>query len=128
MPRFVLLYHQLPATSERPSHWDLMLERTDTGQLATWALEELPQPHRSIAAARLVDHRADYLEYQGAVSNNRGTVRRIDAGTYVATKIEATCWVIQASGSLLIGEIELRQSPTDPHLWQFTWTDSAAAD
>ncbi|MDR3183054.1 MAG: hypothetical protein LBT89_09085 [Planctomycetaceae bacterium] len=35
-------------------------------------------------AELLPPHRKAYLNYEGEVSGNRGSVRRIDAGTYVA--------------------------------------------
>ena len=34
------------------------------------------------SATRLPDHRKHYLDYEGEISGNRGTVARIDAGTY----------------------------------------------
>ena len=96
MPRFVLLYHDCPPNYPRPSHWDLMLEAGDT--LRTWALEQLPRDWHAVqlltskrvfhivlavaesnevAAEELGDHRRDYLEYEGEVSDNRGRVIRV---------------------------------------------------
>src|SRR3954465_11888374 len=100
MPRFVLLYHDCPPSYERPSHWDFMLESGDV--LRTWAIERLPRgwqaahartiaahpscpllsAESSVAATQLGDHRRDYLEKEGLVSGNRGTVMRVAAGTY----------------------------------------------
>ncbi len=100
MPRFVLLYHQCPPDYPRRSHWDLMLEAK--GALRTWALAELPRAWRAaygktvtacgecpplaagneVEAQALSDHRPAYLDYQGPVSGERGTVTRIAAGTY----------------------------------------------
>lgn len=121
MPRFVLLHHQLPPDSDRVSHWDLMLERDDTGQLTTWALDELPQPGLTIAAMRLGDHRADYLDYEGPVSGNRGTVARVDAGTYQTIAQLNTTWQLQLYGERMRGRAKLTQSPTDPQAWTLTW-------
>jgi len=74
MPRFVILEHDHPHL-----HWDLMLEQE--GVLRTWRLAAPPgQPQT--AAEPLVDHRLDYLGYEGPVSGNRGTVRRWDEGSY----------------------------------------------
>src|SRR5262249_10022266 len=103
MPRFVLLYHDCPPNHPRPSHWDLMLETGD--MLRTWALEELPrdwyQPHsrtkskfplcpplatgNEVAATQLVEHRREYLEFEGELANNRGSVIQVAAGTYDLT-------------------------------------------
>jgi hypothetical protein len=80
MPRFVILFHQTPADAEGPSHWDFMLEAGDA--LRTWALENEPRVGDRIAAEALPDHRLAYLDYEGPVSGNRGTVSRWDAGEY----------------------------------------------
>ena len=76
MPRFVLLEHDHPIL-----HWDLMLEWGDA--LKTWRLGRIPQEASSIEAAPLPDHRLAYLDYEGPVSGNRGSVRRIDSGTFL---------------------------------------------
>jgi hypothetical protein len=76
MPRFVILEHDHPTR-----HWDLMLE---TGPvLRTWRLAQPPEPGRPVEAAASFDHRPVYLDYEGPISGNRGTVRRWDAGTFV---------------------------------------------
>jgi len=78
MHRFVILHHQLPTGD----HWDVMLE-TDSA-LATWSIS--PQALTGLPfacpATRLPDHRKHYLDYEGEVSGNRGTVSRIDTGTH----------------------------------------------
>ncbi|MFO0937916.1 MAG: hypothetical protein U0798_15550 [Gemmataceae bacterium] len=76
MPRFVLLEHDWP---ER--HFDFMLEG-DHGQLLTWRLPILPSELCVLAAERLPDHRRAYLDYEGPISGNRGTVVRRAAGTF----------------------------------------------
>ena len=76
MPRFVILEHDFPEL-----HWDFMLEVG--GSLQTWRLAEPPhQDDNAIASVCLADHRLEYLEYEGPVSGNRGTVRRWDRGDY----------------------------------------------
>jgi hypothetical protein len=75
MPRFVILEHDHPHL-----HWDLMLE---TGEvLRTWRLSSPPEPGKIIAATFLADHRRLYLDYEGLVSRDRGSVKRWDAGTF----------------------------------------------
>ena len=56
--------------------------------LRTWRLEAPPEPGCPVEAVALFDHRAVYLDYEGPVSRNRGTVRRWDWGTF--TWVEAT--------------------------------------
>jgi hypothetical protein len=75
MPRFVVLEHDHPVL-----HWDLMLE---CGQvLRTWRLAEPPAPGKTIRAEALADHRLHYLDYEGSVSGDRGSVKRHLRGTY----------------------------------------------
>jgi hypothetical protein len=78
--RFVVLHHQLPAAGERPSHFDLMLEQVDG--LRTYALSQWPPDRRPQSVLALPIHDRRYLDYEGPVSHDRGTVRRIASGTY----------------------------------------------
>jgi len=75
MPRFVVLTHDHPQL-----HWDLMLEEGDV--LRTWRLASPPTSSGPIDAEALPDHRPMYLDYEGPVGDNRGTVTRFDSGTY----------------------------------------------
>ena len=81
VPRFVVLEHDYPDV-----HWDLMLESVAESDeaLATWSLA--PQPLSPggfrCPAKRLPDHRKRYLDYEGEVAGSRGSVRRVDAGTF----------------------------------------------
>ncbi|MFN7765862.1 MAG: HAD family hydrolase [Planctomycetaceae bacterium] len=75
MPRFVVLQHDWPQL-----HWDLMLE--NGASLRTWRLAEVPCSGHPIALVRLPPHRSIYLDYEGPVSGNRGTVKRVLGGTY----------------------------------------------
>jgi len=75
MPRFVILEHDWPAL-----HWDFLLE---TGPvLRAWRLLAEPCPGREVPAKPNADHRLLYLDYEGPVSGERGSVRRWDAGTF----------------------------------------------
>ncbi|MCO6455149.1 MAG: hypothetical protein J5I93_07605 [Pirellulaceae bacterium] len=107
MKRFVLLRHELPDDAGRPSHWDLMFERDESDRLWTWSLAELPRADGPVAALRLPDHRRDYLDYEGPVSGNRGTVRRWDAGTYRILRNDEGDWLLQLNGQRLQGQLRL---------------------
>jgi len=76
--RYVILRHENIAAP----HFDLMFETTPGGLLATWRSDFWPivQPTPLL---RLGDHRRDYLTYEGPLTGNRGSVRRIEAGTFV---------------------------------------------
>ena len=80
MPRFVVLQHETPPGFERGLHWDLMLEQDEV--LRTWALAEEPCAGREIAAQELAVHRMAYLQYEGPIAGNRGTVTRWDEGEF----------------------------------------------
>lgn len=75
MPRFVILTHDWPFP-----HWDLMLEAGDV--LKTWRLLQEPGPGREVSAEALADHRLAYLDYEGPVSGDRGSVTRWETGEF----------------------------------------------
>jgi hypothetical protein len=102
MPRFVLLEHLWNGV-----HWDFMLENGEA--LRSWAIEVPVVAGADLPARALADHRRIYLDYEGAVSNNRGTVRRIDQGSYSALVWSEALVRVRLDGSQLVGEVELRQ-------------------
>jgi hypothetical protein len=75
VPRFVVLAHDWPTP-----HFDFLLEAG--GVLRAWRLMAEPFAGAEIPAEPNVDHRLLYLDYEGPVSGDRGTVRRWDAGTF----------------------------------------------
>ena len=78
MLRFVVLQH----SGFGDPHFDLMFETSPGSPLATWRCDQWPfgeQPNLE----PLGDHRRAYLDYEGPVSGNRGTVRRVESGTHV---------------------------------------------
>lgn len=78
MYRFVILRHQ----TSSDEHWDVMLE--SGAVLATWSIPPQLPIGSSFActAMQLPNHRKCYLDYEGEIAGNRGTVARIDVGTY----------------------------------------------
>jgi DNA polymerase Ligase (LigD) len=116
MPRFVILHHTFPKDSERNSHWDLMLE-TDHG-LRTWACNALPLPDTSVLATALVDHRAEYLTYEGAVSQNRGHVTRVLAGEFLVIHETSHELQIRLTTASYTYELSLQQL-TPNNDWHF---------
>ncbi len=102
MPRFVLLEHRWDGV-----HWDLMLEHGEA--LRTWAIDAPIVPDVDLPARALPGHRRIYLEYEGEVSGNRGTVRRIDQGTYTALVWEEDRVRVHLRGIQLVGDVEIRQ-------------------
>jgi hypothetical protein len=100
MPRFVILEHDHPNL-----HWDFMLEAG--GRLRTWRLAEPPGAGPSVPAEPIADHRPAYLDYEGPVSGDRGTVRRWDAGEFEWVADEATRLVVRLDGARVRGRFAL---------------------
>ena len=131
MPRFVILHHVMPSGSARASHWDWMFERD--GVLATWAVDTLPGP-TLIEARQLPDHRLEYLRYEGTIRGGRGTVRRVDEGTYepvawtprrVVVSLEGKQW----RGTAIFQRVESSSpddasSSDDASLWRLSFSQS----
>jgi DNA polymerase Ligase (LigD) len=115
MPRFVILEHTWNGV-----HWDLMLERG--ARLRTWAIDSPIVSGVELPARALGDHRLAYLEYEGPVSGNRGSVRRVDQGSYEASLWTADRVHLSLLGGQLVGEVELRRVGTTgglPLAWLF---------
>jgi hypothetical protein len=89
VPRFVVLEHDWPQP-----HFDFLLEVG--GVLRAWRLLSEPANGDEVAAEVNFAHRLLYLDYEGPLSGDRGSVRRWDAGTFE--------WVVDGSDR---AEVEL---------------------
>jgi hypothetical protein len=112
MPRFVILEHDHPRL-----HWDFMLESGDV--LRTWRLEEPPQPGKLVAAEASFDHRHLYLEYEGPVSGERGSVTRWDGGTFTWETDTPARVAVRLNGKRLGGRAVLERTASGD--WSFTY-------
>ena len=92
------------------------------GVLRTWALAEEPAAQKEIAAKTLGNHRLDYLEYEGAVSGDRGSVTRWDSGEYECQTESADELVVRLRGGKLNGTARLRRQADDPEQWVFDYS------
>jgi hypothetical protein len=132
MPRFVILLHECPGDRPRATHCDLMLEVGSA--LETWALRQVPQGwceldlsqdlfarSNSVKAQRIADHRLAYLDYEGPVSGDRGSVRRLDAGQY---RVGPTANGRVLDGQFVRGEIEVVPRPGAGATYQLTFRAS----
>ncbi len=88
--RYVVLRHEGVANP----HFDLMFETSPGSPLATWRAMEWPIKNGS-PMEYLADHRNAYLNYEGPISNNRGHVQRVMAGTHNVIEASAESLVIQ---------------------------------
>jgi hypothetical protein len=90
----VQLLHELP---DGTSHVDWMIARDRAGRepLISFRLQrridEL-KPGQRMAAERIADHRPAYLDYEGPVSDEPGSVRRLTWGTVVSERRQGSSW------------------------------------
>ncbi len=117
MSRYALLLHALP---DGTSHYDLLLEHGDA--LAAWRLPAPPAqlPPEGAEASALQAHRPLYLDYEGEVSGGRGTVRRVDAGTYEAMTWDDSRVVVRVEGASAHGVLEVEAHPGGTWRVRFT--------
>ena len=101
--RFVLLAHDWP----RPHH-DLLLDRGNA--CWTWRILNLDRLKATgeSAAERLPDHRRHYLDYEGLVGGDRGSVARTDAGLYRLEFDDGDEAVVTLAGETLVGRYRLK--------------------
>ena len=84
MLRFVVLHHT--GWPGHTDHFDLMLQKEegsgdDSPVLTTYSTERDQFPSAGVILAPNHDHRRAYLTFEGELSQQRGRVRRVDAGT-----------------------------------------------
>lgn len=114
MPRFVILRHE----TAQGVHFDLMLEAG--GALKTWSLAEPPQQGVEQLCMALADHRTAYLDYEGPISNHRGSVTRWDQGEYCGQEQTDELWTIELNGRRIAGVATLRRCRETETTWALT--------
>ncbi len=117
MPRFVVLEHDSPFL-----HWDFMLEAG--AALRTWRLlqqpilnEKVPEQIIRSFAEPMPDHRIEYLDYEGPVSRNRGSVKQWDSGMYLLLNESDHHWELRLEGTRLRGFVSILKKN---NVWEFT--------
>ncbi len=116
MPRFVILTHDWPFP-----HWDFLAEAG--GVLRAWRLLAEPVAGADVAAERNFDHRLFYLDYEGPLSGDRGSVLRWDAGSCEWLADEPDRAEIELHGAKLTGQAGLTRVG---ETWVFHLTAPAA--
>ena len=110
--RFVIQLHR---TGEG-SHYDLMIEHGPDAPLATWRVGVLPGdlPRGGAAeATAMPDHRRRYLDYEGPISGDRGTVEIADAGKAAVAVESAGRWEVELAGCGFAGRFVLTRDQGD---------------
>ncbi len=110
--RYVILWHQ---GTEEP-HYDLMFETAPGSPLATWRspLWPITSPVR---LQKLRDHRRAFLDFQGNLTGDRGTVTQIESGTCQIEIDEQSRWIIHfasATESLVLQPVHEDQWQAEP--------------
>ena len=118
--RFVVQEHR----KDQGSHWDLMLE--EGAHLATWQASLPPSEWSEIplSCQKIFNHRVKYLTYEGSLSNNRGEVRIVVAGTYQTLQITDTQWQVRLESDSIRGKLGLHKIRDDQ--WQLTFQGEKA--
>jgi hypothetical protein len=93
--------------------------------LATWSLAQGPDAAPSIPARGLPDHRLAYLEYEGPISDGRGSVTRWDRGNYQLQQHDRDELVALVAGEKLVGQVTLKRSADSADEWAFSFTPFA---
>jgi len=91
-----------------------MLEQADT--LAAWRLSADPTGPGAfpIDCLRIQDHRKRYLDYEGPISGGRGSVSRVDGGTYDRAGDSRQACTITFHGLRLRGSFRLSRRGAEP--------------
>ena len=82
-----------------------MLEKE--AALRTWRLLKAPGGPGVMTAEPLAEHRLAYLDYEGPVSGNRGTVQAFDRGEYSLVDETADSLVVRLRGAKLCGQAKI---------------------
>lgn len=108
--RFAVLRHE----GHGEAHFDLLFEITPGSDLATWRSPDWPilQPTELL---KLKPHRRAYLQFEGQIPGDRGSVHRIAEGTYRRSESENQ-WHIQFIDPPNLPPIRLR--PLNSEIWQ----------
>ncbi len=137
--RTVLLRHTLrdpcfPGSALH--HYDWMIERgsPEEHRLVTFRVgERIDQPDRSFTAAKIPDHRAAYLDFEGDIPGGRGAIERVAAG--ICRSLEIAHDADDQEPGSLVAEIDFGRGwrrfegvRRVADTWQFTVTPLAQHD
>jgi hypothetical protein len=119
VPRYVILEHTGTPEYKPGVHWDLMLEVGE--RLQTWELASIPSSGATVPALPLADHRLEYLDYEGPISGNRGTVRQWDRGTYTGPDQPSSDIILDVRGDILRGQLKLARESMERSGWKLSF-------
>ena len=109
--RFVILRHSDIAEP----HFDLMFETLPGSMLATWRSQHWPIESPT-PLTRLRDHRRLYLDYEGDLTDQRGSVSRVAEGNCDVQIGENSVWTIRLLSGVPPQTLVLRR--LDQERWE----------
>lgn len=120
MSQTVILIHTLP---NEPSHFDWLIDQPEINsehRLLSFRCQYRPDtPSSSTQLVKhLPDHRSAYLNYEGPVSNNRGSVHRIAVGSIIELVKSAHSISILIQWDSNRNHYMLSKSAPNSNLWQ----------
>ncbi len=105
----------MPPGDARATHWDLMLESGES--LRTWALADEPHYGDPISADLLPDHRLPYLDYEGPISAERGSVTRWTEGEFEFECDTTMECIVRLRDGRLPGKVSLTREVAATQRW-----------
>ena len=82
------------------------------------------EPQCSYVMIGLLDHRKAYLDYEGPISGNRGSVFRVDRGDFELIEATDDSLVTRVMGTRLRGTVWLKKisdGSLDESMWRMIW-------
>lgn len=119
MNRFALLYHTTTL-----SHYDLLIEVKKGAPLVTFSflpdgLEEIKN-NNAVTMNRLDDHRNIYLDYEGPLSDGRGSVTAYDRGIVEEYSDNGTVCTCILRGAVIDGKCRIQHLKGNKYLLYFS--------
>ena len=102
--RYVVLKHE----GIDDPHYDLMFETIQGSPLATWRSKRWPIEDDT-PLVKLADHRREYLDYEGALSGDRGHVSRVAKGFYKLDRIDEGFWRLTFRDLMATSQVEFHR-------------------
>ena len=92
--------------------------------LRTWALDDqlTSAGPMTTKAHPLADHRLTYLEFEGPLGRERGSVRQVESGIYEFFREDADCVRFRLSGRKIAGMVEIRLQAGKDSYWRLDWS------
>ena len=105
---FVLLEH----TVGDDTHWDFLVETAESEKLTSWRLLGNPLTATGpVLAQPIADHRRLYFDFEGELSDGRGSVRRLDRGEAEVIAEAQGIRIFRLTGVRLFGLYKIAAGP-----------------